>query len=132
MSDPIQDIIDKAGLGFRDYIVCALWSSVYCGPKEGPDAPEYMDDEVGIYDFDPETLRKLADEYRRFLTDCTDEIGYGCARAAHDFWLTRNHHGAGFWDTGRWPEEDGKKMTEYAHKAGEVTLYVGDDGKVYA
>ena len=65
MSDPIQDIIDKAGLGFRDYIVCALWSSVYCGPKEGPDAPEYMDDEVGIYDFDPETFRKLADEYRR-------------------------------------------------------------------
>lgn len=24
--------------------------------------------------------------------------GYGARRAGHDFWLTRNGHGAGFWD----------------------------------
>jgi len=32
------------------------------------------------------------------------------AQAGHDFWLTRNGHGAGFWD-GDWPET-GDALTE--------------------
>jgi hypothetical protein len=49
---------------------------------------------------------------------------------AHDFWLTRNHHGAGFWD-GDYPEPLGKQLTELAHSYGECELYVGDDSKIY-
>lgn len=51
-------------------------------------------------------------------------------RIAHDFWLTRNHHGAGFWD-GDYPGALGKQLTDIAHAFGAYTLYVGDDGKVY-
>ncbi len=51
-------------------------------------------------------------------------------QAGHDFWLTRNGHGAGFWD-GDWPEEIGKKLTAAAKKFGETDLYVGDDGKLH-
>ena len=51
-------------------------------------------------------------------------------QVAHDFWLTRNRHGAGFWD-GDYEEEAGKKLTEIAHSFGEVHPYVGDDGKIY-
>jgi hypothetical protein len=38
-------------------------------------------------------------------------------RAGHDFWLTRNGHGAGFWD-GDWPNS-GKELTEASKQAGE-------------
>ena len=43
--------------------------------------------------------------------------------AGHDFWLTRNRHGAGFWDRGL---EAGlsKRLTDNAHASGEVWLYV--------
>src|SRR6056300_403211 len=40
-----------------------------------------------------------------------DEVG-------HDFWLTRNRHGAGFWD-GDWAD-DGDTLTELAHSFGET------------
>lgn len=50
--------------------------------------------------------------------------------AAHNFWLTRNRHGAGFWD-GDWPEPFAKQLTDAAHKFGSCDLYVGDDGRLY-
>jgi hypothetical protein len=50
--------------------------------------------------------------------------------AAHDFWLTRNGHGAGFWD-GDWSEPAAKVLTDASKAFGEVHLYVGDDGKIY-
>jgi hypothetical protein len=51
-------------------------------------------------------------------------------QGGHDFWLTRNGHGAGFWD-GDWPEEVGKRLTEASKKYGEVYLYV-QDGKIFS
>ena len=51
-------------------------------------------------------------------------------RQDHDFWLTRNKHGAGFWD-GDWAPEVGKRLTDAAHAYGSCDLYVGDDGMVH-
>ena len=70
--------------------------------------------------------------------------GLACA-AGHDFALTRNRHGAGFWD-GDWdtPREKaikakrpsfktrGEALTDIAHAFGEFEIYRGDDGKIYA
>ncbi len=50
-------------------------------------------------------------------------------QAGHDFWLTRCGHGAGFWDRGL--GEIGDRLTDAAHAAGNVDLYLGDDGKIY-
>lgn len=50
-------------------------------------------------------------------------------RAGHDLWLTRNGHGAGFWD-GDWPEPYAKELAEAARRAGQRTLYVSDVGEV--
>ena len=50
-----------------------------------------------------------------------------------NFWLTRNHHGCGFWD-GDWDNEEfeaGAKLTKIANNFAEVNLYFGDDGKIY-
>ncbi len=53
------------------------------------------------------------------------------AMAGHDFWLTRCGHGAGFWD-GDWPEPAASVLTEASKEFGNVDLYVGDDGQIYA
>lgn len=49
--------------------------------------------------------------------------------AGHDFWLTRNGHGAGFWDRGA--GESGDKLTKAAKVYGNVNLVIGDDGKLH-
>lgn len=55
---------------------------------------------------------------------------YTATQAGIDFWLTRNGHGAGFWDRGL--GKTGDELTIYAHAFGGVDVYVGDDGKVYS
>jgi hypothetical protein len=48
---------------------------------------------------------------------------------AHDIWLTRNRHGAGFWDRGH--GEADQMLTHCAHLLGERDVYRGDDGLIY-
>jgi hypothetical protein len=52
--------------------------------------------------------------------------------AGHDFWLTRNGHGVGFNDRDEWGEEVKERLHNAASRFGEVYVYVGDDGKIYA
>jgi hypothetical protein len=52
------------------------------------------------------------------------------AQAGHDFWLTRNGHGAGFWD-GDWNESAASALDAGAKEFGDFDLYVGDDGVIY-
>jgi hypothetical protein len=49
------------------------------------------------------------------------------AQAGHDFWLTRNHHGAGFWDRYSSGEgyDLGQKLTELSHKYPEIFVFEG-------
>lgn len=77
---------------------------------------------------------------KRIIADCEAfQLSAACAAVAHDhdpsdaghdFWLTRNGHGAGFWD-GDWPEPEGSALDAEAKKFGSVDVYVGDDGLVY-
>ena len=52
-------------------------------------------------------------------------------QAGHDFWLTRQGHGAGFWD-GDWPEPYAAMLTKGAECYGEFQTYAGDDGLIHA
>ena len=49
--------------------------------------------------------------------------------AGHDFLLTRNGHGAGFWDRGL--GDVGDKLTDMAHNYGTIGLELGNNGRVY-
>jgi hypothetical protein len=51
---------------------------------------------------------------------------YSMIHAGHDLWLTRNGHGAGYWD-GDLPEIIGEALTEAAKQAGNMDVYL-DDG----
>ena len=68
-----------------------------------------------------------------FLDSLTDDE---LRRAGTDFWLTRNGHGAGFWD-GDWDYRDydepdwGHALDKRAKTFGEYDLTVGDDNLIY-
>lgn len=51
------------------------------------------------------------------------------AQLGQDFWLTRNWHGAGFWDRGL--DDLGKQLTKLAQGQGGCEAYLGDDGYLW-
>ena len=83
-------------------------------------------------DFSPEINQQIEKDCRDFWSDFEEMIGDNITQAGHDFWLTRNGHGAGFWDR---PEIYGKDIAESLTAAckgyGTFDIYLGDDGLVY-
>jgi hypothetical protein len=109
----------------RQYLVTALWSST-------DDAGNPLDDTHDISALSPECVQQAERDVAAFVTKAGALLdGLDLTDVAHDFWLTRNGHGAGFWD-GDYEEEVGAKLTEIAESFGTVDLYVGDDGVVHA
>lgn len=128
------------------YIECALWSSTAC---DSPEENEADPNHEGCFDASFQSLGydELTEEcLAQVIADCEDfqtanaelldkwygECGETPERAGHDFWLTRNRHGAGYWD--RWnsgtPQgKIGQALTDAAHVYGSVDLYY-IDGKV--
>lgn len=111
----------------EDYIQCALWSST-------DDQGEPLDDLDAELD---ETARQQMNADLSAFFDEVDAIRAkyegeefpNPEQIAHDFWLTRNSHGAGFWDRGL--GDLGRELTEMAHAWGSADLYLGDDGRIY-
>ena len=111
------------------YIDCALWSST-----DDNDAP--LDSNYERADIAPETLSRMIADCKRFQTEQAGNLeqyaidtGEQDSQAGHDFWLTRNRHGAGFWESN---SPMGAVLTEACHAFGEFNLYVGDDGMIYS
>lgn len=110
----------------QQYIETALWASY-----EEDGTP--LDENYGWFDLADETILAFYNDCQKFQTENQElidmEENQDNSTAGHDFWLTRNGHGVGFWD-GDWPIS-GDKLTIASEKFGEVYLYVGDDGKLY-
>jgi hypothetical protein len=107
---------------FNAYIVAALWST--------SDDDEFLDDNHFREDIDKSTMSQMEEDCEAFINEAGHMIPESrLSRAGHDFWLTRNGHGAGFWD-GDWPEH-GDELTKISEKFGSHDLYVGDDGLIY-
>lgn len=111
----------------RAYIEAALFAETDNSDESGG---EPLDRNYGIEDIAPECLAQMRKDCDAFSSTHWDMIAADEERAGHDFWLTRNGHGAGFWD-GDWPEDVGDALTEASKAFGEVNLYVGDDGLIY-
>ncbi|KPC90799.1 hypothetical protein ADL27_32570 [Streptomyces sp. NRRL F-6602] len=114
-----QDYADKA---YESALTSLLWSE--------------SDDEGNSFDwsFDEEDIKGETDTLREqveaFVSDNWDDLsGMGAEQCGHDFILTRNGHGAGFWDRGL--GERGQRLTDSAEPYGEASLYLGDDGSLY-
>jgi hypothetical protein len=115
----------------QQYAVTALWSS---NDESDESGGEPLDNNYSINDIAPDTITKMAadcaDFQKRFANLLTDsEIEAG--KAGHDFWLSRNGHGAGFFDDDTIDKKFRDPLQNAARKYGEFNLYVGDDGLVY-
>jgi hypothetical protein len=115
-------------------------------------------------DIAPESLARIVRDCAAFQAQAADLLaaayqrpGYDAARAGHDFWLTRNRHGAGFWcreeldareefealgrprvDDPNWDEfakaranSLGDRLSAVAKGFGEVDTYFGDDSQIH-
>lgn|SRR5262245_25049507 len=121
-----MDLFTKA------YIECAFWASIASIDFRDEDEPNGtpMDENYDSSDLAPEALTSMMMDCQDFREANAELLaGIDPEQAGHDFWLTRNGHGAGFWDRGL--GEVGSKLTDAAHAYGSSDLYVGDDGLVY-
>lgn len=107
----------------RQYLITALWSSL-----DEDDEP--LDKNYDIEDLSEEAIKIAEDECNLFIAKVKNIVDIKQSNVPHDFWLTRNGHGAGFWD-GDYEESLGKELTEISKAFGECDLYIGDDGKIH-
>ena len=127
----------------KAYITCALWCGVFDESIEND-----LTHSLTESDISDNTLRVIREDCTRFWGEIENLVPHGVEeQAGHDFWLTRNGHGAGFWDRDisvygsaeirdnlnvlcknfRTIPEEGMPR----HRWPEFELYIGDDGKVY-
>jgi hypothetical protein len=123
----------------RGYLDCALWT----GTDESNDAGgDPLDQNYDVEDFAPESVERASAECEAFQKENAADLAAfyevwpkspdGASKeafAGHNFWLTRNGHGTGFWD--RDAGEAGDQLTKASGKAGERYVYIGDDGKLW-
>ena len=91
------------------YIECAFWADAPCD-EEGNELE---------CDLLPEGEQRMISDLFDFLDDpavARDVVGIDAGQVGHDFWLTRNGHGAGFWDRGL--GEIGDRLTKAAEVYG--------------
>ena len=106
------------------YLICALWSST-------DDDSLPLDDNYGIEDMSEQTINQAIEDCKDFRVLAAKELAeskQSDEQNSHDFWLTRNGHGTGFWDRGL--GEVGRKLTDLAKTYGSCDLYV-TDGEIY-
>lgn len=125
-----EDQIERAMEHVGQYIETAMWSS-YVFTTEGAEDDGRSCDEYELSDSARETLEQ---SYREAVTGLPLNLATHVDDAdrwsqfAHDLWLNREHHGAGFWD-GDWSEPFATELDSYADSLGEGAQewYLNDD-----
>lgn len=105
-------ITDHLPVFFAAYLEAALWSST-------DDEGDCLDAKFSPEDIEPETLEVLKAHCLSFLSRAAPYIAAEEGKtnrwelAGHDFWLTSQREGCGFWD-GDWPKY-GDLLTKLSH-----------------
>jgi len=111
----VDEILDS-------YLKAALWA-------EGGDANPELDTK-SIIDIDETSREEAIGDITRFLAKAKElapeELStLSASEIGHNLWLSRNGHGAGFFD------DYNDKLQDIAKNMKEKIVEVGDDGKVY-
>lgn len=134
----------------KGYLEAAFWTS--CNDmydSEEWDSEEAQDDirkglcggnipkDSGYADLALTALNEVIDDckaFQEYAADLLEEAysrDYSEEQAGHDFWLTRNGHGTGFWDRDELDHEGlGDRLAKRARKQGGVDAFY-QDGKVF-
>lgn len=114
---------------YNAYVEAALWSSTDESDESGgvPLDENYSED-----DLSDEAKHDMFRDVSHFVGANSGLIfraGLDAEQVGHDFWLTRNGHGTGFWDRGLGAV--GEELSKAAKAYGSSDIYVGDDGLLY-
>lgn len=107
----IDTVVDHA-------LIAWLWSEV-------DDNEEPFDANYSIHQVTIGERTKWTEEIAAFLEANNEDLhasGQSLEQIGHDFTLTRNGHGAGFWDRGL--GDIGKRLTEACKPFGETHAFV--------
>lgn len=121
----------------KGYIQAALFS--------GLSEEDWSKVGAGVYGCDlsalhPDAIECAKIDCERFQRDhgtlldalLEDEPRRDLESAGMDFWYTRQGHGVGFWESGRWANyKVADKLSDICKAYPERTLEVGDDRKVH-
>ena len=113
----------------KSYLGCAMWSTNDESDESGG-VP--IENNYTIEDFAPEAIASAVgdcDAFREQAQDIMNRNNISDEQGGFDFWLTREGHGAGFWDRGN--GDDGDTLTDMCEPFGEGNLCVGDDGRLH-
>lgn len=115
------------------YKACALWSSISINEEN---EEEYsLDERYDFNDFTGYAAEIIEDDCKRFLAlaynqhlidEDTDMELLG-----HNFWLNRNGHGAGFWDSPDiWGAKESKELDKLSQDFREAYIIELEDGRL--
>lgn len=131
----------------RGYMAAALFTT---SDEDDEDGNDPLSARYDISDFAPDVLADIVVRCLQFQNDNAELLAAAYAHpkyyskdgstveslAGHDFWLTHNGHGAGYWDGDLNPHEDesrdiGELLTQASSRYREIDLQPYN-GKVYA
>lgn len=136
--DVSRDLCDVV----NGYLTAALWAETDSRYADGEevDGDDYHDSPfdkwAGLSDCSDALVCDALNVCSRFIEMNRDDFDAYCGPDGrqsnsgeysdaecfgHDLWLTRGHHGAGFWDRGL--GELGERLTKAAHRLGECYIY---------
>jgi hypothetical protein len=107
------------------YVETMLWAETDIDEDGNDHGP--LDDNYGPEDIAPESRREIENDCKDFY-DANHDLWEDDHEAGGDFYLTRNGHGAGFWDG---DYEDGEELTSAAKVYGTQGLQASGDGRLY-
>ena len=118
----------------RAYIECALWSTT----NENCDMGSGLDALFDLDNLSDDLFNSMVQNCESFLFNFNDTLirleqmhSYGFEQAGHDFWLSHNGHGAGFFDRDALRDtETLEKFEAHCETVKELNLYE-NEGVIY-
>jgi hypothetical protein len=123
---------------FDHVLKALLWSST---------DEDYQPLDSGYYTPSEELILKLHQDWTTFVDKilatgfnpeafCIGSLSIDCggdvwAQVAHDYIMTRNRHGCGFWEVSDWEPAMGDILCKWCREAGPFEVYVGDDNLIH-
>lgn len=113
------------------YIEALIWLSLTPIGEESEELETLEELEYTFDNLSKEMRKEILEECQEFMDanwDDLEKLLEDWPQHGHDFYLTREGHGAGFWDRGY--GDVGERLTEASEVYGSVHTYI-EDSKIY-
>lgn len=105
---------------FEGYTECAKWCGIEAETPNRDEAKEMDITTRSLASMRKDCVAFVRANWADLLTDLADGH-FSAGHHGHDFWLTRNRHGAGFWEN---PGAHNQRLSDAAKAYGDSGLHV--------